>query len=200
MADIDSSDESETSETTEEDSSDSESESDDEPIGLSPSTIKKVSTKLKPVIIPSLCNVSDQINNLTKDFNDMKIYMAQSVPKEQTLNPYAQPHQSEMQIQGSPATYPNNQPLGSNHTQGPNMSASTTICWFCDKTGAHNVGMKNCPDAQAMVHQGIIKYSIEGRLVKMDDTQLPCGMPGKGGIKQAIVDDLKCIRDKSSHQ
>jgi hypothetical protein len=130
----------------------------------------------------------------------MKIYMAQSVPKEQAPNPYVQPHHSETQIQASPATYPNHQPLGSNCTQGPNTSASATICWFCDKTGAHNVGMKNCPDAQAMVCQGIIKYSIEGRLVKMDDTQLPCGMPGKGGIKQAIVDDLKCIRDESSHQ
>jgi hypothetical protein len=64
----------------------------------------------------------------------------------------------------------------------------------------HNVRMKNCPDAQAMVHQGIIKYSIEGRLVKMDDTQLPHRIPGKGGIKQAIVDDIKRIREESSHQ
>ena len=70
-------------------------------------------------------------------------------------------------------------------------SPNNALCWFCDQTGTHHVGMKNCPDAQAMIKQNMIKYSIDGQLIKMDGSRLPRGVTGKGEIKQAIIDEIK---------
>ncbi|KAF9511306.1 hypothetical protein BS47DRAFT_1363923 [Hydnum rufescens UP504] len=171
------------------DSSDDESPA-KEPESDSDSEVPAVVHHKAPVI-PTIRNVVDQVGELARSFDEMKIHFARSLPND---NPHPNSNQVHPQT-SSPATYPNNYPLGMPQNQYMNKSAegsgNNLVCWFCDKVGTHNVGMKNCPDAQAMIRQNLIKYSIEGQLVKMDGSRLPQGIPGQGGFKQAIIDEIK---------
>ena len=169
----------------------SESESEGEAPVRAATVPKKVVTHHKAPVIPTIRNVADQVGELSCSFDEMKIHLARSIPNE---IPQPNIHQNSQQG-SSPATFPNSYPLGPPQSQYLNRStegsANNALCWFCDKTGSHYVGMKNCPDAQAMIKQNMIKYSIEGQLTKMDGSRLPRGIPGKGGIKQAIIDEIK---------
>ncbi|KAF9515343.1 hypothetical protein BS47DRAFT_1361063 [Hydnum rufescens UP504] len=135
--------------------------------------------------------VKSEYEQLLLPKRQLYIIKHQSLPND---NPRPNSNQIHPQA-SSPVTYPNNYPLGMPQNQYANKSAegsgNNLVCWFCDKVGTHNVGMKNCPDAQAMIRQNLIKYSIEGQLVKMDGSRLPRGIPGQGGFKQAIIDEIK---------
>ncbi|KAF9510252.1 hypothetical protein BS47DRAFT_1364723 [Hydnum rufescens UP504] len=168
-----------------------ESDSDSEVPVRATTSPKKAVVHHKAPVIPTIRNVADQVGELARSFDEMKIHFARSLPND---NPCPNSNQVHPQT-SSPATYPNNYPLGMPQNQYTNKSAegsgNNLVCWFCDKVGTHNVGMKNCPDAQAMIRQNLIKYSIKGQLVKMDGSRLPRGIPGQGGFKQAIIDEIK---------
>ena len=114
--------------------------------------------------------------------------------------PYSRPPppQTFSQPRTSPATSPNNMPLRTNRFQNANIAPRSNVCWFCDKVGTHLIGMQNCSEAQAMVSQGLIKYSLNGKLVKQDGSNLPRGIPGQGGVRQAIITEINHFKTLNS--
>jgi hypothetical protein len=173
---------------------DSDSESEEEPRSHRMAAAKKVKLLKKTSTIPAYPGVADQISELTRSLKEMKVQFANLQATNQ-----GRPNQyPQIQTRPNPATSPNNLPLNYNRFQNASAAPRSRACWFCDQEGTHNVGMKNCPDAQAMVHQGLIKYSAEGILVKMDNSRLPRPMPEGGGYKQAIIDEINRLKQGNS--
>ncbi|KAF9516221.1 hypothetical protein BS47DRAFT_1360503 [Hydnum rufescens UP504] len=167
-----------------------ESDSDSEvPVRATTSPKKEVVHHKAPVI-PTIRNVADQVGELARSFDEMKIHLlgpCQMITLAPTVIRFTLKLLALRHILTTIPLNAQNQYMN----KSAEGSGNNLVCWFCDKVGTHNVGMKNCPDAQAMIRQNLIKYSIEGQLVKMDGSRLPQGIPGQGGFKQAIIDEIK---------
>jgi len=159
-----------------------------------------------------------QIRDLARSVKDLQAQVASTLtynpgpayqppqPQVQSFQPQIQPPRPPLQRprppiqqQPVPVTYPNSLPIRNTRFQNANTNRApnSTLCWFCDTDGTHHVGMRNCPDAQAMVQQGLIKYSLDGRLVKADGSALPRGIQGKGGYKQAIINEINYYKERN---
>jgi hypothetical protein len=175
--------------------SDADSDSDWEPKPKRMAKAKKVKILKRPTTIPDP-EITNQIRELSRSFKDMQVLVANSLAFKAV--PSTQYPQAQAQQRSSPATAPNSMPLRNNRFQNTNTASRSNLCWFCDQAETHQIGMRNCPDAQAMVRQGLIKYSLTGILVKADDSRLPTGTPGQGGIRQAIINELNHLKEGNS--
>ncbi|KAF9800345.1 hypothetical protein IEO21_10382 [Rhodonia placenta] len=68
------------------------------------------------------------------------------------------------------------------------------ICWICD-TDSHRVGYRNCPEADKLVEEGLLRYS-QGKLVRIDGSDLPLVRPGTGGVANALRTERRAARGK----
>lgn len=75
-------------------------------------------------------------------------------------------------------------------------SSNERRCFLCDKTGAHRLGITNCPELQALIGEGFIKYNEQGKIVKKDGSPLPRAMSGSGGIAKMLRDERMADRGK----
>lgn len=75
-------------------------------------------------------------------------------------------------------------------------SSSERRCFLCDKTGSHRLGITNCPELQALISEGFIKYNEQGKIVKKDGSPLPRAMNGSGGIAKILRDERTADRGK----
>ncbi|KAF9518543.1 hypothetical protein BS47DRAFT_1358833 [Hydnum rufescens UP504] len=85
-----------------------ESDSDSEVPVRATTSPKKAVVHHKAPVIPTIRNVADQVGELARSFDEMKIHFARSLPND---NPRPNSNQIHPQT-SSPATYPNNYPLG----------------------------------------------------------------------------------------
>ena len=75
-------------------------------------------------------------------------------------------------------------------------SSNERRCFLCDKTGSHRLGITNCPELQALISEGFIKYNEQGKIVKKDGSPLPRAMNGSGGIAKILRDERTADRGK----
>ncbi|KAJ3474307.1 hypothetical protein NLI96_g12533 [Meripilus lineatus] len=59
-------------------------------------------------------------------------------------------------------------------------------CYMCDgvegSTLTHPIGIRQCPETERLIKDGLIEFNKIGRLVKADGSDLPRAPPGCGGI------------------
>jgi hypothetical protein len=72
-----------------------------------------------------------------------------------------------------------------------NVSMGT--CFMCDGVHVHRLGVRNCPETGALISEGLIMFSPQGRLVRMDGTDLPRNTIGSGGVARSL-------REERAHQ
>ncbi|KZT07976.1 uncharacterized protein LAESUDRAFT_698039 [Laetiporus sulphureus 93-53] len=81
-------------------------------------------------------------------------------------------------------------------------------CYMCRKVEGvdldHPLSMRKCPETVALILEGLLKYSAEGRIIRCDGTGLP-RFPGKGGIASLIQLEMRSRgkdreRDLPPHQ
>jgi hypothetical protein len=70
---------------------------------------------------------------------------------------------------------------------------STGTCFMCNGVHVHRLGVCNCPETGALILEGLIMFSPQGRLVHMNGTDLPWNMIGSGGVARSL-------REEQAHQ
>ncbi|KAF9517899.1 hypothetical protein BS47DRAFT_1359191 [Hydnum rufescens UP504] len=105
-----------------------ESDSDSEVPVRATTSPKKAVVHHKAPVIPTIRNVADQVGELARSFDEMKIHFARSLPND---NPRPNSNQIHPQT-SSPATYPNNYPLGmpQNQYMQINQQKDQETIWF----------------------------------------------------------------------
>jgi hypothetical protein len=182
----------------ENDYSDNESEDEEEkPKYFEPPPPKKVRIIKRESVIPPNLEANKQLEELTRSVKEIKMQFDSFANNTGRPNQNYQPPNQGYPQRNSPATSPNNFPLGGNRRQNTNSGSSSALCWFCDKTDTHAVGMSNCPEARSMLLNNMLKYNTERKLVKFDGSPLPRGIPGAGGIRQAIINEIKQHKEQS---
>jgi hypothetical protein len=66
----------------------------------------------------------------------------------------------------------------------PNRSSGPSIrCFMCVEEG-HS--LRDCPETRAFIAKKILKYTNEGRLIKFDGSDLPCGDMSNGSVARVL--------------
>jgi hypothetical protein len=60
---------------------------------------------------------------------------------------------------------------------------------MCNGVHVHHLGVCNCPETRALISEGLIMFSPQGRLVCMDGTDLPRNTIGSGGVARSLQEE-----------
>jgi len=72
-----------------------------------------------------------------------------------------------------------------------------TRCFFCKKNNTHPRGTFNCPEAQAVVNEGLCKFR-NGRIYMPDDSEPPRGAPNES--MAVAIRSISRLRNNSAQQ
>ena len=76
-----------------------------------------------------------------------------------------------------------------NKSSNANQSSSQTTrearCFFCDQC-THRLGLQYCPEVKVCINEGLVAYTLLGRLARADGTELPHAFGSDGGVAKVL--------------
>jgi hypothetical protein len=69
-------------------------------------------------------------------------------------------------------------------------------CWMCGNKGTHSY--KDSPETTALITSGVIKFDVNGRIVRSDGKFLPKAEPSGGGVAKVLRNELANKKGRAS--